>query len=60
MNLDHVEAIGSVQKFAFSLPKDYYEKVDVAYMVPFTDIRTIQTLGRRRQVADHLRCAGHL
>lgn len=44
MNLDHVEAIGSVQKFAFSLPKDYYEKVDVAYMVPFTDIRTIQTL----------------
>lgn len=44
MNLDHIEAIGSVQKFAFSLPEDYYDKVDVAYMVPFTDIRTIQTL----------------
>lgn len=44
MNLDHKEAIGSLQKFAFALPKDYYEKVDVAFMVPFTDIRTVQTL----------------
>ena len=44
MNLDHKEAIGSLQKFAFSLPKEYYEKVDVAFMVPFTDIRTVQTL----------------
>ena len=44
MNLDHKEAISSLQKFAFSLPKDYYEKVDVAFMVPFTDIRTVQTL----------------
>ncbi|MDD7581626.1 triose-phosphate isomerase [Corynebacterium sp. 32222D000AT] len=44
MNLDHIEAIGSVQKFAFSLPKEYYEKADVAFLVPFTDLRTIQTL----------------
>ncbi|WP_459586991.1 triose-phosphate isomerase [Corynebacterium camporealensis] len=44
MNLDHIEAIGSVQKFTFALPKEYYEKVDVAYLVPFTDLRTIQTL----------------
>ena len=44
MNLDHKEAIGSLQKFAFALPQDYYEKVDVAFMVPFTDIRTVQTL----------------
>lgn len=44
MNLDHKEAIASVQKFDFSLPKDYYEKVDVAFMVPFTDLRTLQTL----------------
>ena len=44
MNLDHKEAIASIQKFDFSLPKDYYEKVDVAFMVPFTDLRTLQTL----------------
>lgn len=44
MNLDHLEAISQVQKFAFALPKDYYEKVDVAFMVPFTDIRSVQTL----------------
>ena len=44
MNLDHKEAIASIQKFDFSLPKDYYDKVDVAFMVPFTDLRTMQTL----------------
>lgn len=44
MNLDHLEAISQVQKFAFALPKDYYDKVDVAFMVPFTDIRSVQTL----------------
>ena len=44
MNLDHLEAIRTLQKFVFSLPKDYYEKVDVAFMVPFTDLRSVQTL----------------
>lgn len=44
MNLDHKEAIASIQKFDFALPKDYYDKVDVAFMVPFTDLRTMQTL----------------
>ncbi|QNE89606.1 triose-phosphate isomerase [Corynebacterium incognita] len=44
MNLDHLEAIGALQKFVFSLPKEYYDKVDVAFMVPFTDIRSVQTL----------------
>ena len=44
MNLNHIEAIGSVQKFTFALPKEYYEDVDVAFLVPFTDIRTVQTL----------------
>lgn len=44
MNLDHQQAIGTVQKLAFALPKDYYEKVDVAVIVPFTDIRSVQTL----------------
>ncbi|AGF72535.1 triose-phosphate isomerase [Corynebacterium halotolerans] len=44
MNLNHRQAINTVQKLAFALPKEYYEKVDVAVTVPFTDIRSVQTL----------------
>lgn len=44
MNLNHLEALQVVQKFAFALPKDYYDKVDVAFIPPFTDIRSVQTL----------------
>lgn len=44
MNLDHLEAISTVQKLAFALPKEYYEKVDVAVTVPFTDLRSVQTV----------------
>ncbi len=44
MNLNHMEAMNNVQKLAFTIPKDYYDKVDVAVIVPFTDIRTVQTL----------------
>ena len=44
MNLNHKEAIHVVQKFDFSLPKDYYDHVDVAFIPPFTDIRSVQTL----------------
>lgn len=44
MNLNHLEATATVQKLAFALPKEYYEKVDVAVTVPFTDLRSVQTL----------------
>ena len=44
MNHDHLEAISSAQKLAFAFPKDGYEYVDVALTVPFTDLRSIQTL----------------
>lgn len=44
MNLNHQEAINSVQKLVFALPKENYKKVDVALTVPFTDIRSVQTL----------------
>ena len=44
MNLNHLEAVATVQKLAFALPKEYYEKVDVAVTVPFTDIRSVQTV----------------
>ncbi|GAA4680000.1 triose-phosphate isomerase [Pseudonocardia yuanmonensis] len=44
MNLNHLEAIGLVQKVAFALPEKYYDHVDVAVLPPFTDIRSVQTL----------------
>ncbi|MDQ2723810.1 MAG: triose-phosphate isomerase [Actinomycetota bacterium] len=44
MNLNHFEAIALVQKIAFSLPDKYFDKVDVAVLPPFTDIRSVQTL----------------
>jgi triosephosphate isomerase len=44
MNLNHLEAIALVQKLAFSLNDDDYTHVDVAVMVPYTDIRSVQTL----------------
>lgn len=44
MNLNHLEAIGLVQKVAFALPEKYYDHVDVAVLPPFTAIRSVQTL----------------
>ncbi|MEQ3549697.1 triose-phosphate isomerase [Pseudonocardia nematodicida] len=44
MNLNHLEAIAVVQKLAFSLPGKYFDKVEVAVLPPFTDIRSVQTL----------------
>ena len=44
MNLNHLEAIGLVQKIAFALPEKYFAKVEVAVLPPFVDIRSIQTL----------------
>ena len=42
MNLNHLEAIALVQKVAFALPAKYLDKVDVAFIPPFTDIRGVQ------------------
>ena len=44
MNLNHLEAIALVQKLAFSLNDEDFSNVDIAVMVPFTDIRSVQTL----------------
>ncbi|ALE83653.1 triose-phosphate isomerase [Pseudonocardia sp. HH130629-09] len=44
MNLHHLEAIAVVQKLAFALPDWYLDKVEVAVIPPFTDIRSVQTL----------------
>ena len=43
MNLDHFEALRNLQKLAWLLPKDVYQRVDVSIHPPFTDIRTLQT-----------------
>lgn len=44
MNLNHFEAIQTLQKLHYSLPKEVYERVDVSVHPPFTDIRSVQTV----------------
>ena len=51
MNLNHLEAIALVQKLAFTLTEKQLDDVEVVVLPPFTDIRSVQTAGRRRQAA---------
>lgn len=46
MNLDHLQAIATVQKLAWTLDeaKHNFAEVEVAVFPPFTDIRSVQTL----------------
>ena len=44
MHLNHFEAIQTVQKLAWLVPKEATEDVDVSIHPPFTDLRSIQTL----------------
>ncbi|MEU6852829.1 triose-phosphate isomerase [Actinacidiphila alni] len=44
MNLNHLEAIAHVQKLAFALTDKDYDAVEVAVLVPYTDLRSVQTL----------------
>ena len=44
MNLNHFEAIQTVQKLHYSIPKEVFDKVDVSVHPPFTDIRSVQTV----------------
>lgn len=46
MNLDHLQAISTVQKLAWSLKDNRVdpEQTEVAVLPPFTDIRSVQTL----------------
>ncbi|NUR24512.1 MAG: triose-phosphate isomerase [Catenulispora sp.] len=44
MNLNHFEAMKHVQELAFSLNDKDFDAVDVAVLVPFTDLRSVQTL----------------
>jgi triosephosphate isomerase len=44
MNLNHFEAIQTVQKLHYLVPKETLEGVDVSIHPPFTDIRSVQTV----------------
>jgi triosephosphate isomerase len=46
MNLNHVEAVGLVQKLAWTLDDKRHdpERSEVVVLPPFTDLRTVQTL----------------
>ena len=44
MNLNHFEAIQTVQKLSYVLKKDDYDAADVTVHPPFTDIRSVQTV----------------
>jgi triosephosphate isomerase len=46
MNLDHLEATATVQRLHWALQDAHfdYDKVDVAVLPPFTDLRSVQTI----------------
>ena len=44
MNINHIEAIALVQKFAYTLTADDFAALEIAVIPPFTDIRSVQTL----------------
>lgn len=46
MNLDHIDAVGLVQKLGWTLADQRHDKTkcDVVVIPPFTDIRSVQTL----------------
>jgi triosephosphate isomerase (TIM) len=44
MNLNHLEAIGLIQKLAFSLNQDQLTAIDAVVLPPFVDIRSIQSV----------------
>ncbi|RJO68308.1 triose-phosphate isomerase [Nocardia panacis] len=44
MNLNYLEAIALTQKIAIALPDKYFDRVDVAVIPPFVDLRSVQAL----------------
>ena len=54
MNHNHFDAIQFVQKLAYLVTKEDFEVVDVSLNVPFTDIRSVQTLIDADEMRIHL------
>jgi triosephosphate isomerase len=44
MNMTHLDAIGLVQKLAFTIPEKVLDEVEVVVLPPFTALRSVQTL----------------
>jgi triosephosphate isomerase len=44
MHMTHLEAIGLVQKLAFTIPETVLDTVEVVVLPPFTALRSVQTL----------------
>ena len=44
MNLNHLEALATVQKLVFGLEEEDFDHVEVVVVPPFTDLRSVQTL----------------
>jgi triosephosphate isomerase (TIM) len=44
MNLNHYEAIQTIQKLLYLVPKETFESVDISVHPPFTDLRSVQTV----------------
>ena len=54
MHHNHFEAIQTVQKLHYLVPKDVYEDVDVSIHPPFTDLRSVQTVIESEDLDLHL------
>ena len=54
MNLNHYEAIQTVQKLHYLLPKEIYDDVDVSIHPPVTDLRSVQTVIESEDFDFHL------
>jgi triosephosphate isomerase len=44
MNLNHLEAIAHVEKLAYSLKAEDFDRAEVVVLPPFTDLRSVQTV----------------
>ena len=54
MNLNHFEAIQTMQKLTWALKPEDYRSADVSVHPPFTDIRSVQTLLEADSIPIHL------
>jgi triosephosphate isomerase (TIM) len=54
MNLNHFEAIQTLQKLYYLVPKETLEQVDVSIHPPFTDLRSVQTVIETDDLDFHL------
>ena len=54
MNLNHFEAIQTMQKLTWALRPEDYRNADVSVHPPFTDIRSVQTLLEADSIPIHL------